>query len=171
MAQPTQKPTFNQPCNKTLPQQRKAHIPQLLNDMPISTMKVSDLLDNVRLSFTFCIQFHISLQLEQCLLFTSSVRWCGCFISSDAISFDPLRLDSLLNMSPPLTGAHLQQVVCSLQWVRTGIPNFTTIVRPLQYCLELVYAAAHAKQTLQDIERIMLSSVCWKTEESYALHK
>ena len=69
-------------------------------------------------------------------------------------------------MAPPQNGAHLQQLVCALQWVRTGIPNFTTTIRLLQDCLERVYAAASGKRTRQAADRILLSSIGWSLAET-----
>lgn len=42
-------------------------------------------------------------------------------------------------MYPQSTGAHLQQFVRALQWVRQAIPNFTEFVDPLYDFMECVY--------------------------------
>lgn len=50
---------------------------------------------------------------------------------SEGIRYDPRRLDGLFTMSHPTIGANLQQLVCALEWVKQGIPNFTNLVAPL----------------------------------------
>jgi hypothetical protein len=52
------------------------------------------------------------------------VRWCGRLISAAGSKFDPRRIEGILKMSPPSTGADLQQFLCALNWMRTAIPAF-----------------------------------------------
>lgn len=91
------------------------------------------------------------------MLFSTSVRSCGRFIFAEGTRYDPRSLDGLLNMEPPSTGAHLQQFLCALQWVRNGIPQFMELVHPLHDAMERVYSRA-GKRTKRTVTRMHLSA-------------
>lgn len=67
-------------------------------------------------------------------------------------------------MQPPTTGEHLQQFNCALQWVKTGIPEFTSLIEPLHSFLEIVYERAGAR-TKRAVSKITLSDLGWGKEE------
>ncbi len=122
------------------------------------------LLKSVRSFFELCAKYNIKLHPAKCILFTKEVRWCDRLISADGIRYDPRGLDRLLSMAPPTTGAHLQQFVCALQWVKQGIPNFTELISPLHDFMERVYTLTE-KRTKRAVGRVLLASHGWgKTE-------
>lgn len=45
-------------------------------------------------------------------------------------------------MEQPKTGAGLQQIVCSLQWVKASTPQFNKLIVPLINVMERVYTQA-----------------------------
>lgn len=70
------------------------------------------------------------------------VRWSGRVLSADGLLLDPAYFDALHQMEKPSSGAHLQQLLCALQWMRTAIQSFSMLVAPLQGLLEKVYKLA-----------------------------
>ena len=90
--------------------------------------------------------------------------------SSTGVRFDPRRIDGIQRMQLPTNGAHLQQFVCALQWVKTAIPNFTALVGPLQSFLENVHRVANAR-TERSVSKILPSAVGWGEKESGALNR
>lgn len=55
-------------------------------------------------------------------MFDKYIRWCGRLVSEDGIKLDSRRLNRFLEMDLSTTGAHIQQFICALQWVKQGIP-------------------------------------------------
>lgn len=70
-------------------------------------------------------------------------------------------------MSQPQTGADIQQFVCVMKWMRAAIPEFSTIIRPLAYLLEKVYAQV-GKRTCLAAGRVALQNDRWLTKNDDA---
>lgn len=51
---------------------------------------------------------NIKEQQEKCSFFSTSIRWCGRVLCKDGILFDPHRMDGIIQMVQPTTGAHLK---------------------------------------------------------------
>lgn len=66
-------------------------------------------------------------------------------------------------MSQHETGADLQQFVCEMQWMRAAIPEFSSIIRPLESLLDDVYADI-GKRTLLAAGRVFLRSAAWNAD-------
>jgi hypothetical protein len=131
-----------------------------LDDLLMYAMNEPALLKLLRLFFQLCRDYNLKLHPGKCVLFSKMVRWCGRLISFNGVRFDPRRVQALHDMVLPLTGADLQQFVCALNWMRTSIPSFATIIYPLQELLEEVYSHA-GKRTKSAISKIPLSKVGW----------
>lgn len=136
----------------------------LLKDILAHNGTIDGLLDWIEKNFVVCATHNIHLHPAKCIFFAKEVSWCGRFITADGIRYDPRRLDGLLSMEPPTTGAHLQQFVCVLQWVKNGIPSFVKIVAPLQEFMERVYDHA-GQRTKKSVDRISLESLQWGQTE------
>lgn len=78
--------------------------------------------------------------------------------------FDPHRIEGIRHMQQPTNGAHLQQFVRTMQWMRNAIPDFSSIVPPLSEMLEKVYTK-DGKRTKTSEARISLSSIGWGRNE------
>eukprot|EP00171_Calliarthron_tuberculosum_P022172 IDg22172t1 len=91
-------------------------------------------------------------------LLSDTLVWSPNLSSRNTIR--PRRLEGLLQMQPPTTGSHLQQFVCALQWMRSAIPQFTSLTAPLMEFMELVYDRAGSR-TKKAVAKIKLSSVGW----------
>lgn len=72
------------------------------------------------------------------VLFLKSIGWCRRIVSKNDIRFDPARLSGLQNMQAPITGSQMQHFVCTMNWVGTEIPDFSSIIIPLQNFLERI---------------------------------
>jgi RNase H-like domain found in reverse transcriptase len=64
-------------------------------------------------------------------------------------------------MPIPLRGADLKQFVCALNWMRSAIPQFSTLIYTLHDLLELVYARDNGRRTKTAAAKIPLSEVGW----------
>lgn len=96
-----------------------------LDDILLHHETFSGLLQAISDFFDTCASHRLRLHPGKCVLFSHSIRWCGRQISADGVRYNPRRLDGLLNMAPPVTGANLQQFICALQWVKSAIPDFS----------------------------------------------
>jgi len=150
-----------------IPPELRSSILFWLDDILLHSPTVTGLLAAIKTLFGLCHSRNIRLHPDKCVLFASEIRWCGRMISSKGIRFDPRRMSALLEMEEPSNGAHLQQFICALQWVRTAIPNFTAIVTPLHKFMERVYDQA-GKRTKRAVARYSLSDNGWGKTESDA---
>jgi hypothetical protein len=94
--------------------------------------------------FSPCARHGLKLHEWKCLPFTKIPRWCGRLISGNCVKFDPARLQELLDMPCPISGADLQKFMCALNWMRSSMPMDNALVSPLNLFLETVYNAAGA---------------------------
>jgi RNase H-like domain found in reverse transcriptase len=72
-------------------------------------------------------------------------------------------------MPAPTTGADLQQFVRALNWMRTSIPSFATLIASLQILLESVYQAAGGKRTKTAAAKVQLHLVGWTAHHADVL--
>lgn len=63
-------------------------------------------------------------------------------------------------MQPSTTGAHLQQFICALQWVKQGILGFTNLLMPLHDFMERIYGVANSRKK-RSVSRYLLSDQGW----------
>jgi RNase H-like domain found in reverse transcriptase/Reverse transcriptase (RNA-dependent DNA polymerase)/Integrase zinc binding domain/Integrase core domain len=133
-----------------------------LDDLLLHASSIAKLLEHLRSFFTICREFNLKLHPGKCVLFAAEVRWCGRLISAAGSKFDPRRIQGLLDMPPPTTGADLQQFICAINWMRTAIPSFSTLTAPLHNLLECVYSVTGGKRTKTAVARILLSGAGWR---------
>ena len=62
--------------------------------------------------------------------------------SQGRVSHDPVRLQSLSDMTRPETGAELMQFLQATNWLRTSLPRMAEVVDPLRLFLKEPMAAA-----------------------------
>jgi hypothetical protein len=109
------------------------------DDLLLHATTDSLMLAHLRTFLTICREYNLKLHPGKCTLFANLVRWCGRLVSGSGVRFDPRKIQGLLEMSAPQTGADLQQFLCALNWMRTAIPSFAELISPLQKLLELAY--------------------------------
>ena len=149
---------------EVIPRNLKGKLLAWLDDLLLHAQTESGLIDTVEQMLQFCAEQNIKLHPAKCLFFAREIRWCGCMVSESGIRYDPRRPDGLLNMEPPTSGANLQQFICALQWVKSGIPNFTDLISPLHYFMEKVYVRA-GKRTKLAVSQNKLSNFGWGNTE------
>ena len=69
---------------------------------------------------------------RQTELFSKQVLWCGHLIDEEGISINPAFLSAVREIPVPENAAALRQFIASANWVRNRIPQFATLVTPLQ---------------------------------------
>lgn len=98
-----------------LPNFLRQHIIWRLDDILIYSSTIANSFKSIVDFFTFCATYNFKLHPAKCIIFATSIRWCGRFISSNGVSFDQRRIAAICNMTSSQTGAYLQQFVCAMQ--------------------------------------------------------
>jgi hypothetical protein len=118
---------FRAPFNSCLP--IRDQILQWLDDLLFHCKTPAALLEVLREFFTICRTHGLKLHAKKSKLFLLEVKWCGRLINKDGVRLDPSRVE----MPEPVTGQELQQFVCAANWMRSVIPQFTSLIQPLSY--------------------------------------
>ena len=103
-----------------------------LNDILIFSSTIDHLLELISEFIQLCKEYGLFLHRKKCLLITTSVRWCGRLIQPQGVTFDPSDSQGIFAIQKPTKGAQLQQFLCTLQWIRTTIPEFSEVTQPLR---------------------------------------
>lgn len=122
-----------------LPHDLKEKVLMWVDDILLHDEPERAIVDNLKRFFMFCDEFNIKLHPCKCTLFATSAKWCGRIISAAGVRQDPAGIVGLTSMDPPSTGGQLQKFLCAMQWLRSAIPQFQTLVQPLHDFLETVY--------------------------------
>jgi RNase H-like domain found in reverse transcriptase len=77
----------------------------------------------------------LKLHASKCVLFETTVRYCGRLITKDGVRFDPKNMEALRTVQEPHNGADLVQYVAAVKWMRSAIPSYSKRVAPLQAAL------------------------------------
>jgi RNase H-like domain found in reverse transcriptase len=117
----------------------KSNIKIWLDDCLLHTKTDDDLLATLNLFFKQCQEHALKLHASNCVLFATTVRYCGRFITKDGVRFDTKNMEALQTMQEPHNGADLVQCVATVNWMRSAIPNYLKRVAPLQAALERVF--------------------------------
>jgi hypothetical protein len=96
------------------------------------------LLATLNFFFKQCQEYGFKLHARKCVLFATTVSYCGRSITKDGRRFDPKNMKALQTMREPQNGADLVQYVAAVNWMRSAIPNYSKRVAPLQAALALV---------------------------------
>jgi RNase H-like domain found in reverse transcriptase len=110
----------------------KSNIKVWLDDCLLHTKTEDDLLATLNLFFKQCQEHGLKLHASKCVLFATTVRYCGRLITKDGVCFDPKNMEALQTMQEPQNGADLVQYVAAVKWMRSAIPNYSKRVAPLQ---------------------------------------
>lgn len=149
--------------------QKVKHMLQWLDDFLIYTKTEKDLLENIRAFLTVCHDIGFKVNPAKSCFFCKEVKFCGRIISREGVRFDPRNIEALLSMRTPQMGSELQQLICTTNWMRTSIPNYSLIVQPLHDLLEDAYKKA-GKRTKKGVEKIRISE-SWGTAHTEAFNK
>jgi RNase H-like domain found in reverse transcriptase len=120
--------------------------------------------------FTLCKKFNIKLHPGNCVLFSLVVRWCGRLFSAAGSKFDPRRIEGLLKMPPPSTGADLQQFLCP----KLDAHSYTCVFYAgisITYASRTFLHPCGRQAPKAAVARITLSEVGWTGAHAEAFQK
>jgi hypothetical protein len=127
---------------------------------------IPDLLCHIKELFQRLRKFGIFLKPSKCELFSTQVIWCGHLIDTEGISINPAFLSAVREIPVPENAATLRQFLASANWVRNRIPQFSTLVHPLQDLL--VQTLAHCKRKTSRVAAKALLKDLWTEEHATA---
>jgi hypothetical protein len=113
-----------------------------------------------------CQEHGLKLHASKCVLFATTVRYCGRFITKDGARFDLKNMVALQTMQQPQNGADLVQYVAAVNWMRSAIPNYSKRVAPLQAALAKVFEGK-SRRTKKAAAAVSLLHL-WGPEEQAA---
>ncbi|CEO95069.1 hypothetical protein PBRA_009601 [Plasmodiophora brassicae] len=97
-----------------------------------------DLLHQLTRELERCRERNLKKNPNKCTLFARELKWCGRIYSREGVRHDPERIEALTSMPRPKTANDLQQFLSAANWMRTHVPGYASIVRPLQELLDIV---------------------------------
>jgi Reverse transcriptase (RNA-dependent DNA polymerase) len=124
----------------------KCNIKACLDDCLLHTKTEDNLLATLNFFFKQCRDHGLKLHASKCVLFETTVRYCGRLFTKDGARFDPKNMEGLQTMQEPQNGADLVQNVAAVNWMRIAIPNYSQRVAPLQAALAKVFEEIAAGQ-------------------------
>jgi Reverse transcriptase (RNA-dependent DNA polymerase) len=141
----------------------KSNIKVWLDDCLLHTKTMDDLLETLNVSLKQCQEHELKLHASKCVLFSTTVRYCGRLITKDGVRFDPKNMEAPQTMQEPQNGADLVQYVASVYWMRRAVPNYSKRVAPLQAALAKVLEGK-SHRTKKDAAAVSLLHL-WGPEE------
>jgi Reverse transcriptase (RNA-dependent DNA polymerase) len=117
----------------------KSNIKVWLDDCLLHTKTEDDLLATLNFFFKQCREHGLKLHARKCVLFATTVRYCGRFITKDGVRFDPKNMKALQTMQQPQNGSDLVHYVAAVNWMRRAIPSYSNRVASLQATLSKVF--------------------------------
>jgi Reverse transcriptase (RNA-dependent DNA polymerase) len=85
-----------------------------LDDCLLHTKTEDGLLATLNFLFNKCQEHGLKLHASKCVLFATTVRYCGSLITKDGVPFDPKNMKALQTMQGPQNGADLVQYVAAV---------------------------------------------------------
>jgi Reverse transcriptase (RNA-dependent DNA polymerase) len=85
----------------------KSNIKVWLDDCLLHTKTKDDLIATLNFFFKQCQGHALKLHASKCVLFETTVRYCGRLITKDGARFDPKNMEALQTMQEPQNGADL----------------------------------------------------------------
>jgi hypothetical protein len=117
----------------------KSNIKVWLDDCLLHTKTEDDMLATLNFFCKQCQEHESKLHASKCVLFATTVRYCGRLIAKDRVRIDPKNMKAQQTMQEPQNGADLVQYVAAVNWIRSVIPDYSKRVAPLHAALAKLF--------------------------------
>lgn len=114
------------------------------------------------------------ISAKKTTFFKRQVKFCGRVFSADGVSFDKEFINAVTSMTSPTTASHLRTYLASTNWIRSSIPEYTTLVAPLQTILKeaLRTATTNSDSTRKAAaDKVLLTSLGWNHTHEAAFRR
>ena len=102
-----------------------------IDDCRIPQNKLPGIVELCRLFFEWCEEFHLVLSRKKAKLCLTHLPFLGFVVSAQGKHLDPTRISSLLEVPTPTSREGLHALLCSFNFVRMFITDFSIIAAPL----------------------------------------
>ena len=137
-----------------------------VDDMFIYSPSINAHLEMLRKVLEKCRLYGLKLSMKKCNLFCLEAKWCGRIFSAAGISNDPDRISALRTYPIPSRADQLQSFLAAINWMRTFLPKYADVTRPLYVLLEKIMKGMTSRKS-SDLKKIDLSKV-WNEEAAAA---
>jgi hypothetical protein len=134
-----------------------------LDDCLLHTKTEDDLLATLNFFFKQCQEHGLKLHAINCVLFTTTMRYCGRLITKNGVLFDSKNMEALQTMQETQNGADLVQYVAAVNWMRSAIPNYSKRLVSLQAALAKMFKVK-SRRTKKSAAAVSLLHL-WGPEE------
>ena len=90
---------------------------------------------HLRLVFEICHHYQIWLNPHKCIFCVKAGRLLGLIMSKEGIRVDPLKVEAILQLSPPCNIRHLQCLQGMANFLRRFIVNFSNLTKGFMHLL------------------------------------
>jgi transposase InsO family protein len=108
-----------------------SNLKPFIDDVFIKANDKDALVKIVELFFEFCEEYHLLLSRKKANICKTHLKMLGMVVSKAGKHLDPSRIITLLEAARPRSKVALQSLLCSYNFVRMFVPNFSSIVAPL----------------------------------------
>jgi hypothetical protein len=139
-----------------LKEQIGRNIEVYIDDIIIMSMKADSLLDDLRETFTNLDRYSIKLNPKKCSFGVPTGQLLGNLISKRGIEGNPEKIQAIINMQPPKTLRHVQQLTGRLATLSRFISKLGEKALPFYRLLRKTDNftwTAEAQATFDDLKR------------------
>jgi hypothetical protein len=102
-----------------------------IDDVFLRSNHAEGMIEQVRLLFEFCKKYHLLLSRKKANICKTHLKMLGMVVSQQGKHLDPSRIVNLLESALPRSKETLQSLLCSYNFIRQFIPNFSSVAAPL----------------------------------------
>lgn len=147
----------------------KNHLKAWIYDFVLHSDSKEKLLNTLETFLSVCRESNLKVSIAKSHMFSRRVRLCGRIIYQQGVQYDPSSINGIQKMDPPRSAVELCEFLYCLQWMASGISNFTESVSPFKEMLEGAYKLSGAR-TKKSIQKIDIVHLGW-TENHLTLFK
>jgi len=126
---------FQRFVNKLLGQARGTFADAYLDDILIYSKNWADHLDHIAYVLSALEKAKLTVNINKCSFGQSKLKYLGYVITNEGITVDQEKLDPIRKFPAPRKPKDVKRFLGLCGWYRQYIPNFATIVEPLNKCL------------------------------------
>ena len=108
-----------------------SNLKPFIDDVTIKSNIKKGLIKLVELFFEFCELYSLLLSRKKANICKTHLKMLGMVVSKSGKHLDPSRIITLLEAVKPRSKVTMQSLLCSYNFVRMFVPNFSQIVAPL----------------------------------------
>ncbi|OWZ20620.1 LOW QUALITY PROTEIN: hypothetical protein PHMEG_0004932 [Phytophthora megakarya] len=103
-----------------------------VDDLLIYASTIDEFLTVIDSIYSLLEKYGLFLDMDKTCLYTSNAKWCGRALTEDGVTYDPSKIQALVEMPSPTTAGDLQQFLCAAEWMRSSLVDFARVCQPLQ---------------------------------------